>query len=163
MRPFLFWLVIAAIVGLTFYITTPPAHNFRVIDGDTIADGARHIRLWGIDAPELKQSCRAGDGGDYPCGIEARAMLQAIITLSGGEVACARDGVDQYGRDVSRCTAGGTDLAAAMVQEGFALDWPRYSGGAYATEQEQAKERHRGMWSGTFDLPWEWRWQNRNQ
>jgi hypothetical protein len=31
----------------------------NVIDGDTIEIHAKHIRLWGIDAPESAQLCRA--------------------------------------------------------------------------------------------------------
>ena len=50
-----------------------------------------------------------------------------------------------------------------MVSAGYALDWPRYSGGAYAAEQQQAREKKLGMWRGTFTEPWQWRSEEREQ
>lgn len=37
-------------------------------------------------------------------------------------------------RVVARCrrTSDGRDIAAEMVRQGHAVDWPRYSGGEYA-------------------------------
>jgi endonuclease YncB( thermonuclease family) len=34
------------------------ADQLRISDGDTIRIGNERIRLWGIDAPELTQTCR---------------------------------------------------------------------------------------------------------
>ena len=39
--------------------TTGPA---RVIDGDTIVIAGERIRLHGIDAPEMKQTCHTSKG-----------------------------------------------------------------------------------------------------
>jgi hypothetical protein len=50
-----------------------------------------------------------------------------------------------------------------MVSAGHALDWPRHSGGAYASEQQEAKSRKLGMWGGTFTEPWRWRSEQREQ
>ncbi len=44
-----------------------------------------------------------------------------------------------------------------MVREGWALDYGRYSKGRYAGEQESARSARRGLWSGEFTLPWEYR------
>jgi len=56
-------LVLAAIFFLFPFVAmadiTGPA---RVIDGDTIAIGGERIRLHGIDAPEMKQTCRTSKG-----------------------------------------------------------------------------------------------------
>jgi len=48
-----------------------------------------------------------------------------------------------------------------MVRNGFALDWPKYSKGRYAPEQEAAKGEGAGMWQGEFVEPWEERRQLR--
>jgi hypothetical protein len=48
-------------------------------------------------------------------------------------------------------------VAAWLVEKGHALDWPKYSGGAYASQQAKAKAAGRGMWVGLFLEPWAWR------
>ncbi|MEQ9571373.1 MAG: thermonuclease family protein, partial [Nitratireductor sp.] len=47
-------------------------------DGDSLTLAGRRIRLVGIDAPELQQSCRR-DGADYACGRTARETLRALV------------------------------------------------------------------------------------
>lgn len=96
------------------------AGSFSAIDGDTIRAGDLHLRLWGIDAPELS----------HPSGAAARQALISLI--AGQDLSCERKGHD-HGRLVARCVRDdGQDLACLMVAAGQAADWPRYSGGAYA-------------------------------
>ena len=61
--------LIAAIVGL---VSQPPvtliAGHAEVTDGDTLRIGATRIRLTGIDAPELAQTCTGQSGKEWPCG-----------------------------------------------------------------------------------------------
>ena len=40
----------------------------KVIDGDTIKINGQNIRLQGIDAPEMKQSCKDQNNSSYACG-----------------------------------------------------------------------------------------------
>ena len=58
---------------------------------------------------------------------------------------------------VAVCTAAGVDVAEWMVRRGYALDWPKYSDGYYAKAQDRARAAKLGMWTGSFDQPWEWR------
>ncbi|PWJ87392.1 excalibur calcium-binding domain-containing protein, partial [Mesorhizobium loti] len=53
--------------------------------------------------------------------------------------------------------ADGTSVAAWMVEHGQALDWPRYSHGAYAGQHAKAEAAKVGLWAGTFQAPWDWR------
>ena len=46
----------------------------KIIDGDTIQIGDNRIRLYGIDAPELKQVCKI-NGRNWMCGEEAAMAL----------------------------------------------------------------------------------------
>ncbi|MER9169346.1 excalibur calcium-binding domain-containing protein [Mesorhizobium australicum] len=39
----------------------------------------------------------------------------------------------------------------------MALDWPKYSHGAYAGQQVKAEATKIGLWAGAFEAPWEWR------
>jgi endonuclease YncB( thermonuclease family) len=49
----------------------------HVIDGESIEmDGAR-VRLYGIDAPEMRQPCRTSTGAAYGC-EKARFALQQL-------------------------------------------------------------------------------------
>src|SRR4051794_5138793 len=50
-----------------------------VFDGDTIRLDGDVIRLFGIDAPEGKQTCRGADGEDWDCGVAATASLRLAL------------------------------------------------------------------------------------
>jgi endonuclease YncB( thermonuclease family) len=50
-----------------------PRSYIRVTDGDTIRIGDRRIRLYGIDAPEIKQICLK-DNLEWKCGIEKQTI-----------------------------------------------------------------------------------------
>jgi endonuclease YncB( thermonuclease family) len=126
-----------------------------VVDGDTIDVGRQRIRLHGIDAPEGGQTCNDADGKRYLCGSKAAFALADFVGET--NVRCTPLDRDQYGRIVARCFARETDVAAFLVKSGWALDWPRYSRRAYASEQQDAKNAKRGMWIGKFVEPWNWR------
>ncbi len=143
--------LIAAIVGLAFPPpVTPIAGPAEVTDGDTLRIGATRIRLTGIDAPELAQTCTDQSGREWPCGAEAKAFVIGLVMHE--EVSCALRGTDRYGRSLGACTASGTDIGARIVAAGWAV-----SDGGYFTEQENARNAARGIWSGSFIAPAEWR------
>ncbi len=124
-----------------------------VIDGDTIEIHGQRIRLFGIDAPEHDQLCEAG-GAQYRCGQQAALALSDQIGSK--SVDCVRRDVDQYGRVVAVCSAGGEDLNAWMVRQGWALAYRHYST-AYGSDEDAAHLAGAGIWRGTFDAPWDWR------
>jgi endonuclease YncB( thermonuclease family) len=71
-----------------------PAVAQRVIDGDTIElDGIRW-RIWGIDAPEMDQTC-----GNWTAGIAATYALAHLTR--GKTITCELRGHDRYGRSGS--------------------------------------------------------------
>ncbi len=96
----------------------------RVIDGDTLELKGARVRLHGIDAPESTQTCIA-DGRRWRCGQRAASALAQRI--SGQSVACKERDRDRYGRIVAVCRAGGKDLNAQMVSQGWALAYRQYS------------------------------------
>ena len=51
----------------------------RIVDGDTIEVNYIKIRLHGIDAPEIKQSCSINDIL-WLCGIESEKALKKLIS-----------------------------------------------------------------------------------
>ncbi|TGT92395.1 thermonuclease family protein [Mesorhizobium sp. M8A.F.Ca.ET.161.01.1.1] len=128
-----------------------------VIDGDTIEVHGQRVRFNGIDAPEAKQYCDDAKGLEYPCGRRSADALDAFLAAS-KPVKCAFVTWDRYGRFVGDCMrADGTSVAPWMVEHGQALDWPKYSNGAYATQQAKAEASKVGLWAGSFQAPWDWR------
>jgi endonuclease YncB( thermonuclease family) len=129
-----------------------------VIDGDTIAirGNSSRIRLYGIDAPEGKQTCENADGKRYLCGSRAADALASLIGRN-GRVTCREMDRDRYGRIVAVCEANGRDINGELVRQGWAIEYRKYSDGRYVDEEAEARRAKRGLWSGTFVEPWEWR------
>lgn len=127
----------------------------RVVDGDTFSLGAERVRLWGVDAPEGRQVCQDSQGRGYACGDVARDQLSRLI--GGQAVRCEVRDRDPYGRAVSRCWVGSTDLGAALVRAGWAVDYRAFSRGAYASAEADARQTRRGLWAGRFETPSRWR------
>lgn len=125
---------------------------FRVVDGDTLAVGNQRLRLTGIDAPELAQTCRLRQGEEWACGEAARALLVRLI--AGAALECRGSSTDRYHRLLVSCFGNGQNIAALMVREGLAL-----STGAttFRREQASAEAARAGIWSGAFEHPREWR------
>ena len=71
-------------------------------------------------------------------------------------VTCDERDVDRYDRVVSQCFVGDVDVNEWLVAQGLALAYRRYSL-AYVAAEDEARDAGRGMWAGTFELPWEWR------
>ncbi|WP_291961445.1 thermonuclease family protein [Chelatococcus sp.] len=121
----------------------------RAIDGDSLRLGGRELRLAGIDAPELHQSCEH-DAGVYPCGREARDYLS--ILLARAPITCTIREQDRYGRGLALCRQGEMDVNAELVREGQAIAYGRFD-----AEERQARASRRGVWAGRFERPADWR------
>lgn len=126
----------------------------RAVDGDTLAIGDVRVRLFGVDAPEMDQSCEREDGAAWACGRAAGARLGTLV--AGQTVRCTPRDRDRYGRVVATCTAGGVDVGARLVAEGLAWAFRRYSTD-YVASETRAKSSRLGLWRGTAEPAWDYR------
>lgn len=135
----------------------------EVIDGNSLAIGGRAVRLFGIEAPDEQQVCRRG-GADWRCGQDAGWALAAKIErhwVLCDTQAAAGSGSQTAADQVSAvCYLDGRriDLNAWMVAQGWALADRRSA--TYLPQEQAAQRAGRGLWSGTFEPPWEWRQQH---
>jgi len=137
-----------------------PGAKIVTLDGDTIKAGnGAEYRIFGIDAPELHQTCNEANGKSWVCGRAAKAKLTTLI--KGGNVNCEARATDRFGRIVAVCSAEGVpDLGEVMVRDGYAIDLGGQAGNPYAGAETEAKSAKRGIWRGSFERPSDWRQAN---
>ncbi|MCZ2328296.1 thermonuclease family protein [Bartonella sp. F02] len=121
-----------------------------VVDGDSIIISSIMIRLLGIDAPELHQSCGTSKKR-YPCGLKAKKHLEKLIARK--PVTCYWNKKDKYHRILATCkTEQINNINATMVRDGWAISY--YD---YRKEERKAKKQKKGIWQSSFQKPQEWR------
>ena len=138
----------------------------RVIDGDTIvlavADGrhaATHVRLWGVDTPELENKRtgkRAGHFGPEASALTRRLCAGRTVTLEFEPNGRTRDKYDRLLAWVY--LPDGRLLNQVLVEEGFGYADPRYDHHLkreFRRLQDQAVRDGRGLWEKVTeeDLP----------
>jgi endonuclease YncB( thermonuclease family) len=121
-----------------------------VVDGDTLRIASERVRLAGLDAPEIDQTCVDPNGGEWRCGLAAKRRLAALVARK--ELVCVPEDRDQYGRFVAPCNIDDTDIGATLVLEGLAVAEPEY-----AELEAEARAAKRGIWAGVFESPRAWR------
>lgn len=138
-----------------------------VTDGDTIKINGNKIRLFGIDAPEVKQSCKKPFISfsfynlykKYNCGVISTEKLRDKV--SNKKISCLISNKDRYGRFIGECFYNKLNLNSWMVKNGYAVAYLKYSK-KFVAQENQAKKNKLGIWQGPFINPWEWRKKNKN-
>jgi endonuclease YncB( thermonuclease family) len=120
-----------------------------VADGDTLTVDGVKIRLFGIDAPELDQTCQTADGARWACGRWARDQLRKAAA---GQITCSGDERDRYGRLVATCDGQDGDIGRSLVRAGAAEAYRRYST-AYVDDEKVAAIGGLGLWQGRHGSP----------
>lgn len=119
-------------------------------DGDTIygVGYGPPIRLWGVQAPELRDS---GKGETVP-GMRTRAALEDLFAVADWKVRCEPRKFDRYCRVVASCTAGDKDVSLELLRAGLAYGfWLSDAAGpgtsvTYARAEAEARRERRGLW-----------------
>jgi len=128
----------------------------QVIDAGTLDFSGRRVRLYGISAPDLTQTCRLA-GQSWTCGRDAR--WAAINRIHPHWVSCDARGRDPDGAALAICYLAGFgqhELNVWLVGQGWALAAPD-APQAYAAAQAAAAAAGKGLWRGEFLHPNEWR------
>ncbi|MEM1307082.1 MAG: thermonuclease family protein [Pseudomonadota bacterium] len=124
----------------------------RVVDGDTVDINGVRLRLEGIDAPEMSQSCRARahtlNGTQTPTRVNAGVLARRdlIALIGGGLLTCRATDHGKHGRPLATCFAGTVNINATLVERGAAWAFTKYSD-RYVAEQAKARAAGRGVWA----------------
>jgi endonuclease YncB( thermonuclease family) len=117
-------------------ITRLPKQAIYTADGDSFSIDKRKLRLRGIDAPELKQSCQDENGHDWACGRAAQGALTLLLSEPG--LTCEAEALDRFGRALASCSTSTTpDIAARQVADAY--------GGANSSIHATGGTRTRGV------------------
>ncbi len=150
---------------------TPPAQVEAVIDGDTLVltDG-RHVRLIGINAPELAHTCRATASRapardttctptpEEPLAQDARRKLQSLVDDKAITLVAGEDRQDHYGRWLAHLRLGdGSDPEETLLHLGLASviaippNLERLA--RYQAIEAEARTARRGLWGAAYFAP----------
>lgn len=122
-------------------------HQPMVIDAGSFRTKKLTIRLAGITAPRLEETCPSRLGGSWPCGVRARTALRALVRRHA--ITCDNMEETAGGLVRANCRRRDTDLATWMVEQG----WARPDEGAPQT-MTQAFEAARAARKGLWQLDW---------
>lgn len=128
----------------------------KVLSGSILYLDDIKIKLFGIDAPDRNQICADRYNQNYNCGVDAMTWLHDW--LEGKEVSCHILSKIEQGWATGSCFTDNHkyDVAAVVVNAGWAVAYTR-STDIYVPYEKQAADARRGLWSGTFYKPWDWR------
>ncbi len=124
-----------------------------IVDGDTIHIGSNKYRFSGIDTPEMKQTC-SKDNKIIMCGVLAKDSL--IQKINNRPVLCKEETIDRYKRIVAECFVNKESLSTYLVRNGYAFAYRKYSK-KFIEDEQYARENKLGLWSMTFEYPWDYR------
>jgi len=133
----------------------------KVIDGDTVVltDG-RHVRLIGINTPELAHQASKGSRGNSaePLSTQAQQALAQRVMRRPVKLQLGTLAVDHYGRTLGRLfDAEGNSIAAALLREGYGfpvIKAPDFRYVACVNEAAQLARRQKlGVWREAYFQP----------
>ena len=148
--------VFGSFVSIGYSQTSKPISGpLQVIEGDLLQVGDTFVRLYAIDAPEMKQTCE-GKTRVYPCGVIAKTGLMDL-TAGLQSITCHPTGKMLNGIIVAMCIdPQGFDLSQQMLYTGWALALPDAEN-RFHSIQQKAEKAKRGLWKGHVERPWRWR------
>ncbi len=127
-------------------VEVPDDLTFRrplVLDAGTLRHKTLTIRLAGLDAPAVSETCPSRLGGSWPCGRRARTALRAFVRRRA--ITCDQISEVAPGLIAAQCRRQDTDLSDWMIAQGWARpqeDAPQ----ALRAASEAARAKRKGIW-----------------
>jgi endonuclease YncB( thermonuclease family) len=148
---------VRVLITAIFFISVSPSWGAEatITDGDTLVVNGIPYRLDGIDAPETDQLCVDKAGAVWACGIEARDQLKNFV--DNRDVRCDGKKYDTVYRNrriaICRVEGEAMSLNQWLVREGWALNFEPYAKGRFKADEDDARNKGRGLWKGCFSRP----------
>jgi micrococcal nuclease len=146
------WAAIAVILGMLSlavysHVNGSDVHIVKkVIDGDTIIlDDGRHVRLIGVDAPEVDSPYRKAE----PFGDESRAYMRRLLERRLITVSVGSKLYDKYGRTLAYVYLGPTMVNGLIIRDGYAKAYRRFKfpeRDLFLNYEKEARSKGAGMW-----------------
>ena len=124
-----------------------------VIDGRTLEVSGQMVHLWGIDSPDLDQTCTWGQKVILYGRLAQGALKDLII---GAEIRCELRQIQEESLRIAVCFADSYDIGANLIHTGWALAVDPTSP-VYRETEKKAHTAKRGLWRGKFTRPADWR------
>lgn len=138
-----------------------PVLTGEVVDGDTLRlTSGSSLRLYGADAPELKQQGWDREGNPVPIGANA---VEGLKTITKPNAMIGDIQGQSYGRPVAPVSADGVDYGKSQITTGNALAAPDFMGGDterrfdYLQAERLARQNKRGVHGVVTQTPEEYR------
>lgn len=149
-------------ICLIFLSCTKPSYDYshikitRVIDGDTLVlENNRHLRLIGIDTPEIRKKTDTGFIYDpAPFSLEAKEFVKNLAEQKEARVEFDLEKKDKYNRLLGYCFIKKDRkeilLNEEILKEGFAVLYTFPPNVKYVDKfikaQRQARKKQKGLW-----------------
>jgi endonuclease YncB( thermonuclease family) len=145
------WTALAGFAALMAGSAMAEAPAPAVIDGDTVRYNGAAVHLWGIDAPEIGQTCTDG----WPAGKMAADYLAGLV--HNRRLACdLEQSPSTPGKAYALCKVDGQDLSAAMAGAGMAWSYTPQTRD-YTVQESNAMIGVLGVHAHDCMKAWEWR------
>lgn len=128
----------------------------RVISGSVLLVNGLYIKLLGIEAPDPQQTCSNRYGGGYYCGQEAILWVQNWLNNRPVKCHILGEVINQWATGICFVDGYQYDVAAVTTNAGWAVAYTKNTD-VYIPYEQQAAEKKRGLWQGSFYKPWDWR------
>lgn len=150
----LLYVFLCSIIVEKVYAQHFQAEVIQIVDGDTLYVSYNHekikIRLYGIDAPEMKQKY----------GKQSKDFLESLLSYE--IITVCPLGKDRYQGIIAMVYFKQENIQALLIENGLAWVYPKYCRKNICKNWEilekNARDNKKALWGDkNFIAPWEWR------